>query len=222
MAVPVDMRDRDSMIKSAITSLNSKVVSQYSNILAPLAGDADMKVIDPETAENVDLRDIKVLTKIGETVEETAMVDGLVLDGGVRHAAGGPTHIKNAKIGLIQFQLSAPKTDTDSNIIVTNNEQIDRLAREEKKYILKMVKKIAKTGCNVLLIQKSILRDAVNVLSLHYLARKGIMCVTDVERTDVEFICKTLGCQPVSHIDYFTPERLGHAQLAAEDSTPGG
>merc|ERR1719384_1660809 len=133
MAVPVDMRDRDSMIKSAITSLNSKVVSQYSNILAPLAVDSVMQVIDPDTANNVDLRDIRVLTKIGGTVEDTKIVDGLVLDGGVRHAANGPTHIKDAKIGLIQFQLSAPKTDTDHNIIVTNNEQIDRLAREEKK-----------------------------------------------------------------------------------------
>jgi len=222
MAVPVDMRDRDSMIKSAITSLNSKVVSQYSNILAPLAVDAVMQVIDPDTATNVDLRDIKVLTKIGETVEETKMIDGLVMDGGVRHAANGPTYIENAKIGLIQFQLSSPKTDTDSNVLVTNNEQIDRLAREEKRYILKMVKKIAKTGCNVLLIQKSILRDAVNVLSLHYLARKGIMCVTDVERTEVEFISRTLGCQPVSHIDHFTAEKLGGAALATEDSTPGG
>lgn len=222
MAVPIDMTDRESMIKSAITSLNSKVVSQYSHILAPLAVDSVLKVIDPATATNVDLRDIKVLTKIGETIEETALVDGLVLDGGVRHAANGPTHIENAKIGLIQFQLSAPKTDTDHNIIVTNNEQIDRLAREEKKYILKMVKKIAKTGCNVLLIQKSILRDAVNVLSLHYLARKGIMCVTDVERTDIEFISKTLGCQPVAHIDFFTADKLGSAALATEDRTPGG
>lgn len=221
-AVPIDMKDRESMIKSAITSLNSKVVSQYSSILAPLAVDSVLKVIDADTATNVDLRDIKVLTKIGETVEETALVDGLVLNGGVRHAANGPTHIENAKIGLIQFQLSAPKTDTDHNIIVTNNEQIDRLAREEKKYILKMVKKIAKTGCNVLLIQKSILRDAVNVLSLHYLARKGIMCVTEVERTEIEFISKTLGCQPVSHIDFFTADKLGSAALASEDRTPGG
>merc|ERR1719362_1928680 len=208
------MNDRDSMIKSAITSLNSKVVSQYSNVLAPIAVDSVLKVIDPDTATNVDLRDIRVVTKIGETVEETSAVDGLVFDSGVRHAANGPDYIKNAKIGLIQFQLSAPKTDTEQNIIVTNNAQIDRLAREEKKYILKMVKKIAKTGCNVLLIQKSILRDAVNVLSLHYLAKKKIMVVTDIERDEIEFICKTLGCRPIASIDAFDKEKLGEAAQA--------
>jgi len=225
-SVPITIGDshesREKMIEAAITSLNSKVVSQYSPTLAPIAVDSVLRIIDPMRSDNVDLRDIKVITRIGETVEETKIIEGLCLDGGARHAAGGPTRIENAKIGLIQFQLSAPKTDTESNIIVTNNAQIDKLAREEKKYILKTVKKIAKTGCNVLLIQKSILRDAVNVLSLHYLAKKGIMVVTDVERTDVEFICKTIGCQPVSHIDHFTPERLGMAGLAEEDSTPGG
>merc|ERR1719483_1757051 len=222
MAVPVDMSDREALVKAAVTSLNSKVVSQYSDILAPIAVEAVMRVIDPETAVNVDLRDVKVLTKIGKTVEATELIEGLIFDKGVRHNADGPTYIENAKIGLIQFQLSAPKTDTEHNIIVKNNAQIDRLAREEKKYILKMIKKIAKTGCNVLLIQKSILRDAVNVLSLHYLARKGIMVVTDIERTDIEFISKSLGCKPVSHVDHFTAEKLGSANLAQECSTPGG
>ena len=74
MAVPVDMSDKESMVRSAVTSLNSKVVSQYSDTLAPLAVEAVMQIIDPETATNVDLRDIKVLCKLGQTVEETEMV----------------------------------------------------------------------------------------------------------------------------------------------------
>jgi T-complex protein 1 subunit delta len=40
-----------------------------------------------------------------------------------------------------------------------------------------MVKKIAKSGCNVLLVQKSILRDAVNDLSLHFLAKMKILVI---------------------------------------------
>lgn len=41
--------------------------------------------------------------------------------------------------------------------------------KEERNYILQMIKKIRASGCNVVLIQKSILRDAVTDLSLHYL-----------------------------------------------------
>jgi len=45
------------------------------------------------------------------------------------------------------------------------------------------------------------LRDAVNELSLHFLAKKDIMVVKDIAREDIEFISKTIGCVPVAHID---------------------
>lgn len=90
--------------------------------------------------------------------------------------------MKDAKIGLIQFCLSAPKTDIEQNVVVSDYSQMDRILKEERKYILDMCKKISKSGCNVLLIQKSILRDAVNELSLHFLAKMKILVVKDIER----------------------------------------
>jgi T-complex protein 1 subunit delta len=99
---------------------------------------------------------------------------------------------------------------------------MDRILREERKYILGLCKKIKKAGCNVLLIQKSILRDAYNDLSLHFLAKMEIMVITDVERNDVEFVSRTLGCQPVAHVDSFAPEKLGAAELCEEISVSGG
>ena len=82
-----------------------------------------------------------------------------------------------------------------------------------------MIRDIKKTGCNVLLIQKSILRDAVNDLALHYLARAKIMVVTDIERDEVEFICKSLHCQPVATPEQMAPSKLGQAELVDEEST---
>lgn len=69
----------------------------------------------------------------------------------------------------------------------------------------------------MLLIQKSILRDAVNELSLHFLAKKGIMVVKDIERDEVEFISKTIGAIPVAHPDHLTEDKLGHAKLCEEE-----
>ncbi|EDV19277.1 uncharacterized protein TRIADDRAFT_33841 [Trichoplax adhaerens] len=65
LATPVDLSDRESLLKSASTSLNSKVVSQYSNLLAPISVDSVLRVIDPKTASNVDLRDIKLVRLLG-------------------------------------------------------------------------------------------------------------------------------------------------------------
>ena len=167
----------------------------------------------------MDLRDIKIVKKLGGTIEDTELVDGLVFTNNKpAHSAGGPSRIKDPKIALIQFCLSAPKTDVENNVVVKDYAAMDRILKEERKYIAELVKKVVKSGANVLLIQKSILRDSVNELSLHFLAKKNIMVVKDIERDDVEFICKTIGCIPVAHIDQLTPEKLGSAKLIEEAS----
>jgi T-complex protein 1 subunit delta len=155
-----------------------------------MAVDSVLKVIESKTAENVDLNNIRILKKPGGTIDESEMIDGLVLSQQVIKSAGGPTRIEKARIALIQFQLSPPKPDMENSIVVNDYRQMDKILKEERTYLLNMVKKIKKAKCNVLLIQKSILRDAVNDLSLHFLAKLGILAVKDIERDEVEFICK--------------------------------
>ncbi|KAF0036880.1 hypothetical protein F2P81_009754 [Scophthalmus maximus] len=219
MSRPVQLSDRETLLNSATTSLCSKVVSQYSSLLAPMSVDAVMRVIDPATATSVDLQDIKIIKKLGGTIDDCEMVEGLVLN--QRVANSSVTRIEKAKIGLIQFCLSPPKTDMDNQIVVSDYAQMDRVLREERAYILNLVKQVKKAGCNVLLIQKSILRDALSDLALHFLNKMKIMVVKDIEREDIEFICKTIGTKPIAHIDHFTPEMLGSAELAEEVSLDG-
>ena len=109
----------------------------------------------------------------------------------------------------------------DSSVVVSDSTQIDRILKEESKYLLDLCKRIKKSGCNVLLIQKSILRDATTDMSLHFLAKMGIMVIEDIERSEVGFISKTLGLKPVAHIDLLKPEKFGHADLVQEIQNPG-
>lgn len=78
----------------------------------------------------------------------------------------------------------------ENQIVVNDYRQMDKILKEERTYLLNMCKKIKKAKCNVLFIQKSILRDAVNDLSLHFLAKLNILAIKDIERDEVEFICK--------------------------------
>ncbi|KAK1301530.1 hypothetical protein QJS10_CPB12g00295 [Acorus calamus] len=222
MAKPIELSDRDSLVKSASTSLNSKVVSQYSSLLAPIAVEAVLSVLDSEKPEMVDLKDVRIVKKLGGTVDDTELVKGLVFDKKVSHASGGLTRIENAKIAVIQFQISPPKTDIEQSVVVSDYAQMDRILKEERNYILGMIKKIKSAGCNVLLIQKSILRDAVTDLSLHYLAKAKILVVKDVERDDIEFITKTLNCLPIANIEHFKAEKMGFADCVEEVSVGEG
>lgn len=109
---------------------------------------------------------------------------------------------------------------------------MDKILKEEREYLLRVCKKIKKTGCNVLLIQcvgflfrefishvplrKSILRDAVTDLSLHFLAKLKILVVKDIERDEIEFLSRSTGARPIADIEAFTEDKLGFAELVDE------
>lgn len=214
MAIAVDLKDTEALTRVATTSLNSKVVSQHSSLLAPIAVNAILKVRDNNV---VDLRDIRIIKKLGGTLDDTQMIDGLVLPQRFANDFGAKK-IEKAKIGLIQFCISPPKTDMDNQVIVSDYTQMDRILKEERSYILNIIKQIKKTGCNVLLVQKSILRDALNDLAIHFLAKAKIAVIRDVEREEIEFVCKSLGCRPIASLDHFTAEALSSADLVEEVS----
>lgn len=183
---PISLDDKTTLTDIATISLHSKVrgetqmniqtqvVSTNAALLAPIAVDSVLAVTDSKDSTNVDLRNIRVVKCIGGTIEDTEIVNGIVLtQQKISRVASGPTRMENAKVGLIQFCLSPPKTDMDNTIVVKDYQSIDRIMREERLITARMVKQIAATGCNVLLIQKSILRDAVTDRSFPRLPRKG-------------------------------------------------
>ncbi|CAH0561091.1 unnamed protein product [Brassicogethes aeneus] len=200
ISIPVVLKNRDQLLQSASTSLNSKVVSQQSSSLAPIAVDAVLKIVETGREQACNLSDIKVIKQLGGTTEDTELVDGW----------------KRPRSRSSSSAFPPPKTDMDHNVIVSDYAQMDRVLKEERAYILNIVKQIKKAGCNVLLIQKSILRDAVSDLALHFLDKIKCMVVKDVEREDVEFVCKTLGCRPIASLDHFVPESLVNADLIEE------
>ena len=92
MGQPVDLNNRDILIQNCVTCLSSKVVSQNSDILAPMAVDSVLKVIDKDNDQNVDLNNIRVAMKLGGTIDNSEIIDGLVFtEQKVSRFAGGPT-----------------------------------------------------------------------------------------------------------------------------------
>lgn len=133
-------------------------------------------------------------------------------------APGSLTKVQNPKIAVLQFCISSPKTNMENNVVISDYAQIDQILKEERLYIMKIVKQIVKAGANVILVQKSILRDALNDLAIHYLTKNKIMVIKDIERTDIPFICQTIGAIPVAHVENLTSEKLStkatNAQIA--------
>merc|ERR1711879_1029754 len=110
-------------------------------------------------------KDIKIIKKLGGTVDDTELVDGMVFE---QKAANinGPKRMEKAKVGLIQFQVSPPKTDMDNQVVVSDYAAMDRVLREERAYILNIVKQVKNVVQPLLVSTSSITLASETVRSI--------------------------------------------------------
>ncbi|RLI37837.1 thermosome subunit [Candidatus Bathyarchaeota archaeon] len=211
IAIPVDPTDKEFLKKVAMTSMASKLVSENREQLAEIAVDAILHVARKVgDAYRVDLDDIMVEKKPGESVTETRLIEGIVLDKEVVHA-GMPKRIEKAKIALLNCPLEVEKTEFDAKIHIETPEQMEAFLREEENMLRNMVEKIKKAGANVVICQKGI-----DDMAQHFLARSGILAVRRAKKSDMEKLSKATGGRIVTNLDDLSPNDLGYAELVEE------
>jgi len=211
IAIAVKPTDKESLKKVAMTSMASKLVAQNREQLAEIAVDAVLHVAEKVGEEyRVDLDDIMVEKKPGESMTDTKLIKGLVLDKEVVHP-GMPKRIEKAKIALLDTALEVEKTEFDAKINIETPERMEAFLKEEENMLRDMVDKIAKSGANVLVCQKGI-DDMVQ----HFLARKGILAVRRAKKSDMEKLAKATGGKVVTSLEGITKNDLGYAELVEE------
>jgi thermosome len=211
IAITIKPTGKEFLKKVAATSMASKLVSENKEQLAEIAVGAVLsvarKVGDGYT---VDLDDIMVEKKPGESAAETRLIEGVVLDKEVVHS-GMPKRVEKAKIALLESALEIKKTEFDTKINIELPEQMDSFLREEEGMLKAMVEKIVASGANVVVCQKGI-DDMVQ----HFLARKGVLAVQRAKESDMEKLGKATGGKVVTNLEGFTESDLGYAELVEE------
>ena len=211
ISIKVDPTDKEVLKNIARTALSSKVVAEYKDFLADLAVEAILTVAEKtEEGYKVDLDDVKVEKKKGESIEDTILVKGIVLDKEVVHP-GMPKRVEKAKIALLDCPLEIEKPEWSAKIHVTTPEQLKAFLDQEAEMLKKMVDKIASVGANVVFCQKGI-----DDMAQHFLAKKGILAVRRVKKSDMEKLARATGGKIVTSIEDLSPEDLGEAELVEE------
>jgi thermosome len=211
IAIPVEATDKESLKKVAMTSMASKLVAENREKLAEITVDAVLHVAEKAGAEyRVDLDDIMVEKKPGESMTDTKLIKGLILDKEVVHP-GMSKRIEKARIALLDAALEVEKTEFDAKINIETPEQMESFLKEEENMLRDMVEKIGKTGANVLICQKGI-DDMVQ----HFLARKGVLAVRRAKKSDMEKLAKATGGKVVTNLDDISKNDLGNAALVEE------
>ncbi|MGQ9530014.1 MAG: thermosome subunit beta [Candidatus Bathycorpusculaceae bacterium] len=211
IAMPTGSNPEEFLKKVAMTSMASKLVAEHREYLAELAVKAVLEVAEKENGKyKVDIDDIKVEKKPGESLKDTRLIQGIVLDKEVVHS-GMPKRVEKAKIALLDTALEIEKTEFDAKINIETPEQMDAFLKQEEEMLREMVEKIAAVGANVLLCQKGI-----DDTAQHFLARKGILAVRRIKKSDMEKLSKATGGKIITNIDDMSPADLGYASLVEE------
>merc|ERR1740137_329215 len=154
--------------------------------MATIAVDAVLKVADFDKKDvNFDL--IKVVGKVGGKLDETCLVNGIVIDKTFSHPQM-PEVVKNPKIAVLTCPFEPPKPKTKNKLDVQSVEDYKLLRAYEKETFEKMVEQVKDAGANLAICQRGF-DDEAN----HLLPQRDLPAVRWVGGPEIELIAIATG-----------------------------
>jgi thermosome len=211
IAIPVNIEDRETLRKVALTSMSSKAVGPAKEHFAEIAIDAVKQIVERRGERNVaDIDNIQIVKKEGKSLFESQLIRGLIIDKEAVHS-GMPKKIENAKIALLDCPLEIEKTETSAEIRIRDPTQMKAFLDQESRMLKEMVGKIKTAGARVLFCQKGI-----DDMAQHFLAKHAILAARRVKQSDMEKLSRATGARTVTDLDDLKPEDLGMAGIVEE------
>jgi thermosome len=211
IAMDVNINNESILKQIAETAMTGKSAEKASIELANIAVSAIKRVAEIDGKNvNIDVSDIKIEKKEGGSMNDTELIDGIVIDKEVVHSAM-PKSIKNAKIVLLDCALEIKELEGDTKINIDTPEKMQAFLESQEKSLKEMVDNIVKTGANVVFCQKGI-----DDVAQYYLAKNGILAARRVKKSDMEKLAKATGAKIVSNLNDLAKNDLGFAGSVKE------
>ena len=196
------------LVRTALSSKSMSSLVDDSENLSKIIVDAVCSICDLKT-NYIEVDDIKIEEKLG-SASDTKLVKGVIIDKTIDNSLM-PRQISNAKIILINEELDAVRTKTESEIIITSPEQMSSFLEAEKTEVLRKVKKIAESGANVVFSRKGI-----SAIAQTYFTRNGIISLRRVKENDLSWLEKATGAKICQTIEKISPNEIGTANHVYE------
>ena len=211
LAIKIDIYDKNTLIKVAETSMNSKLIAGAKSHFADIAVNGVSQIMeDRGDSKIIDLDQIQIIKKEGKSLLDTSIIDGIIVDKEVVHPMM-PKSIKDAKVALISSALEVVKTEFDAEIRIQTPDQINKFLQEESNMLKSRVGKLKESGANVVFCQKGVDDKAQN-----FLAKDGILTVRRVKRSDMEKLARATNAKIVNNIFEISEGDLGKAGKVEE------
>ncbi len=210
-ATRVEIDDRQTLRKVAITSMASKAVGSAKEHFADIAIDAVKQIVEMRGDKVLaDIDNIQLIKKTGKSLFESQLVKGVIIDKEVVHP-GMPLKMEKARIALLDCPLEIEKTEISAEIRIRDPLQMKAFLDQENKMLQEMVGKITKAGANVVFCQKGI-----DDMAQHFLAKEGILAARRVKESDMEKLARATGGRVTTDLADLSSQDLGVAGIVEE------
>jgi len=205
----IDMKDTSNLVRTAKTTLGSKIINKCHDKMANIAVDAILSVADFET-KDVNFELIKVEAKVGGQMEDSMLVKGVIIDKDFSHPQM-PKELKDCKLAILTCPFEPPKPKTKHKLDVSNVEDYKKLRQYEKETFDKMVDQVKEAGANLAICQWGF-DDEAN----HLLLQRDLPAVRWVGGPEIELIAIATGGRIVPRFSELTADKLGKAGKVRE------
>ncbi|MDS0282814.1 thermosome subunit alpha [Haloarcula onubensis] len=211
-AIDVDAEDTETLEKVAGTAMTGKGAESSKDVLAELVVRAIQSVADED---GVDTDNVQIETVVGGATDESELVEGVIIDKERVHD-NMPFAVEDADIALLDTAIEVPETELDTEVSVTDPDQLQEFLDQEEAQLKEYVDQIAETGADVVICQKGI-----DDMAQHYLAQEGILAVRRAKKSDIEALSRSTGARIVSNINDIEADDLGFAGSVAQKDIAG-
>ena len=217
ISIDVPANGRDFLDKVAKTAMTGKWADSPESKIYQYAVDIVQSAIETTNGKRkVDLDKVKVEKKVGESIEDSELIEGLVVDKTRAHQ-NMPKEIEKAKIALLGAPIEVRDTETKAELQIKSSSQFQLFMDQEKEAIKKVVDKVLASGANVVFCQKGI-----EDMAQHFLANAGVIALKRVTRNDLDRLARATGANIVTSLDELNPADLGSADLVVEKKVGSG
>ncbi|KRY37926.1 T-complex protein 1 subunit epsilon [Trichinella spiralis] len=203
---PVVSDNKELLIQTAMTTLNSKIASRCVRQLAEIAVDAVLSVANFET-KDVNFEMIKIVTKPGGSLEDSMLVKGVIIDKDFSHDQM-KREVKDAKIAILTCPFEPPKPKTKAKFEISTVEDYQKLFEYEQATFVEMINEVKKCGANLVCCQWGFDDEANHLLMMH-----GLNAVRWVGGSEIELVAIATNGRIVPRFSELTPEKLGRAEI---------
>lgn len=228
ISTPVDVNNNEEMMALIKSSIGTKFVSTWSDLMCKLALDAVRCVAIEEDGTGKTEVDIKRYARVekvgfyewlsymtcfsyiilvlqipGGEIEESQVLDGVIMNKDITHPKMR-RRIENPRIILLDCPLEYKKGESQTNIEISKEADWNRILQIEEEQVKAMCDKIISLKPDLVFTEKG-----VSDLAQHYFVKANITAIRRVRKTDNNRIARAVGATIVNRVDDLRDSDVG-------------